>query len=207
MKKEDFKKELYSYFKNFTVLLMVSMPLALGISVTKSLTKIEEKRVIWFIDLGIYNLIALIIVSVVVYWFNSKKTKLNISIHYTKERLRELKINSKKNKRIIIEVNIDGNYKNLPEKIVIIFPKWIDTQAKKSKDLIFIDSENKFEIDLLEMINDTGKITEKRNFEIDLIGNEEVNNFVLIKPSIISSKKRLMTFIKKDGMKIELEGK
>ncbi|WP_068983848.1 hypothetical protein [Lysinibacillus xylanilyticus] len=207
MKKEDLKKELFSYFKNFTVLLLVSIPLSLGISVTKSITKIEDKRVIWFIDLGIYNLIALIIVSFVVYWFISKRTKLTISIHYTKERLRELKINSKKNKRIIFEVNIEGNYKDLPEKIIIVFPNWIDTQPKRSKDLIFNDSENKYEIDLLKMINDTGKITEKRNFEIDLIGNEDVNNFVLIKPTIISKKRRIMTFIIKDGIKIELEGK
>lgn len=207
MKKEDFNKELYSYLKNLTVLLLVSIPLSLGISVTKKITKIEDKRVIWFIDLGIYNFIALIIVSIVVYWFISKKTKLTISIHYTKEKLRELKINSKKNKSIIIEVNIDGNYESLPEKIIIIFPKWIDTQAKKSEDLIFKDSENKYEIDILKMFYDTGRITEKRNFEIDIIGNEEVNNFVSIKPTIISSKNRLMTVIKKDGMKIELEGK
>lgn len=207
MKKEDLNKELYSYLKNFTVLLLVSIPLSLGVSITKSITKIEDKRVIWFIDLGIYNFIALLIVSIVVYWFISKKTKVAISVHYTKERLRELKINSKKNKRIIIEVNIDGNYESLPEKIIIIFPKWIDTQAKSSEDLTFNDSENKYEIDILKMINDTGKITEKRNFEIDIIGNEEVNNFVLINPTIISSKRHIMTFIKKDGLKIDLEGK
>lgn len=206
MKKDEFKKELYTYIKNFIVLLLVSIPLSLSFSLTKLIFKIENEKVIWFIDLGIYNFIALLLVSYINYKIQSKRTNLVIKCYYSKEKFKKIILNCTENKSIFLEISIEGFIEKIPEKITLKFPDWVDAQTKRKNYLTIFDNENKYEVNLRELFNDTGKITQKRTIQFDLIGNETLNQSALIDPKISENKNRIMTSVKKEALDIELKG-
>jgi len=208
-KKEEIMKELKSYLKTFTILILSGIPLYYELSFVKSAFKIENERLIWLLDLGFYTLIFSILLSCVLYFYNINRTNIKVKLYYTEEKLSTVTLENKGNKSIILEISIKGNRSHIPDKIILNYPEWLDVQVKGSNYTTAMDSDNQYHFDLQKMVSKQKDTQMTKYIPIDILGVSEEKNDIKIIPELtkMDFNKRVSMSIKIKGLKISLKGK
>jgi hypothetical protein len=179
-RKKAVKKEIKSNIRSISILIISLVLINLDISIAKALDFTENDRIIWALDLGIYNGIVGIIFSIIGYFFKERKLYVEVSILNKKEDINELTINGKEPEKIYVKIHIKGKYKKLSTPIVIFFPHWIDFQTKPKPYLRVIEDENKCLIDLEYLISKKENIMLTESITFDVINNSDEKNEDLI---------------------------
>ncbi len=206
--KKDIEKEFRNYLKNLIVLIFTIIPLYFEISLAEKFINSQNDKLLWFMDLGIYNFIFSIIVSTIMYFYSSLKTTIDIKLFYTEDKLKNVKIKHNENKKIILEITAKGKRENIPAEIVLNYPDWLDMQIKGRPYLTSLDEHNQYVFNLKKMFNQQKEINQTKEIAIDLIGNgnaEEKNKIEII-PELIKGNRNPLRRIKFQGLKIEIKG-
>lgn len=208
-KKKELYKELINYFKNLTVLGIVSFLLNKDISLAKFLFKIDNARLAWFIDVGAYTSFFLALITIILYWYRMSKTDIRISMYYSEERMKKVKLKGDENKEIILEIIITGNNNKIPENLIVYYPDWLVFQIlKKDRNYISVDdTKNQYIFDLPLLVGSQKQLNLKRSFSIDIIADSEEKDSIEIVPEIDKIKKFSLVSTKISGIEIELKGK
>lgn len=208
-KKKEIFKELKSYGRNLMVLLIVSILTTNKISIANSLFKVTDSRIVWFIDVGVYTAIILGIISLIEYYYYSKKTLIEVLMYFGEDKLKSVKLKDEEIKRIYLEISVSGKRKKIPDSIVVSYPNWLVFQIdKQQKSYIQADdSKNRYVFNMKEMFSEQKHLLESFKIAIDVIANDSEKNSSEIKPEIITKDRNfLITSYKIEGIKIELRG-
>ncbi|WP_017379729.1 hypothetical protein [Paenisporosarcina sp. TG-14] len=207
-KKKEISKEIKGYIKNFSILFLSGIPLYYGLSIAKSIFNIENERLIWLIDLGFYNLIFSLIVAIILFLISIKRTNLEISLYYSEDKLSKVTLENDKKKTIHLGITVKGNRSNIPDRITLHYPDWLDLQLKGAEYITAEDSLNQYYFDLQKMFNQQKEIDLTKIIPIDITGYSDAMNKIKIIPELtkIEPKIRFFTSIKLQGLKINLKG-
>lgn len=179
-RKKEIKKQIGTNIRTISILIISLILINSNISIAKFLNFTKNDKIIWQLDLGIYNAILGIIFSIVYYFFKERKLYVEVSILNKKEDVNVLTINNGNPEQIKVNMHIKGKYKDLSAPIVIFFPHWLDVQTKSKPYLRFVEDENKCLIDLNYLISKKCNISLTESITFDIISNTDEKNEDLV---------------------------
>ncbi|MGJ9386102.1 hypothetical protein [Salipaludibacillus sp. CF4.18] len=197
-KKEEIKSEIKRNLRYIAILIIVIIFIYFDISITK-LLNFTDKKIIWTLDFGIYNILVSMFFSVVYYFYKGAKLHIKIDILNKKEDTNEITIGGNP-EEIYMQLNVEGKYKKFSSKIEIYFPHWIDVQTKPKPYLSFDEDKNTYLIDLESLILNKENISLTESITFDVLKNSDEKNI-----DLIESKLKLGLFTK--FFKVGLENK
>ncbi|MED4402074.1 hypothetical protein [Metabacillus fastidiosus] len=198
-KKQEIKSEIKRNLRTIAILIIVIALIYLDISITKLLNFTEDKKIIWTLDFGIYNILVSMLFSVVYYFYKGAKLQIKIDILNKKEDTNEITIRENP-EEIYVKLNVEGKYKKFSPKIEIFFPHWIDVQTKPKPYLSFDEDKNTCLIDLESLILNKENIALTESITFYVLKNTDEKN-----QDLIEAKLKLGLFTK--FFKVVLENK
>ncbi|WP_332633124.1 hypothetical protein [Halalkalibacter flavus] len=198
-KKEEIKSEIKRNLRTIAILIIVIILIYFDISITKLLNFTEDKKIIWTLDFGIYNILVSMLFSVVYYFYKGAKLQIKIDILNKKEDTSEITIRENP-EEIYVKLNVEGKHKKFSSKIEIFFPHWIDVQTKPKPYLSFDEDKNTYLIDLESLILNKENISLTESITFDVLKNTDEKN-----KDLIEAKLKLGLFTK--FFKVVLENK
>ncbi|UJA34298.1 hypothetical protein [Bacillus velezensis] len=206
-KRKQVKKEVLAALRNIFILIISIFFICTNLSIAKFFDFTDDPRIIWTVDIGIYNGILQIIFSIASYLINEKRLNIGVNIINKKEDSNELTIISDDSAdKICLKINIKGKWRKLSGDLNIFFPHWLDIQTKSVPFLKIIDSENKCIIDLNNLMSSTtGYCNLKRSITFDILRNSDENNEDFIQANLNMSifNKLFAIKFKNEGIKIK----
>lgn len=170
--KKEWRKEFVEQLKRLFILFFSLLLIYFGISITSIFKSIDNEKVIWTLDFGIYNIVFNIIWTHVNYKIQSKKLNIDMKIFDVKNKGNVININ-KSNGKVKIELKIVGKAKKKYPKISILFPSWVDIQLRE-RDYLEIDYENsRVIIDVGELVKHKNNLNFTESITMDLISSSD----------------------------------
>ncbi|MDR4888230.1 hypothetical protein RGU12_11775 [Fredinandcohnia sp. QZ13] len=197
--KKGIKSEIKRNLRTIAILIIVIILIYFDISITKLLNFTQDKKIIWTLDFGIYNILVSMLFSVIYYFYKGAKLHIKIDILNKKEDTNEITIRDNP-EEIYMKLNVEGKYKKFSSKIEIYFPHWIDVQTKPRPFLSFDEDNNTYLIDLESLILNKENISLTESITFDVLKNTDEKN-----KDLIEAKLKLGLFTK--FFKVALENK
>lgn len=206
-KRKHLNKEILAALRNISILIISILFIYKDLSIAKFFNFTDDPRLIWAVDIGVYNGILQIAFSIASYLINEKRLNISVFIINKKEDSNELTIRSDDSaEKICVKINIKGKCRKLSGDLNINFPYWLDIQTKSAPYLKIIDSENKCVIDLNNLMSSTAGYCElTRPITFDILRNSDENNEDLIQANLNMSNfyKLFVIKFKNEGIKIK----
>lgn len=117
--------------------------------ISNNIFKFSDPKVHITVSVGIYTAI----MNLFFLWVLSKRTTVSSKVKDRKDESDKIKIDEKPRK-IEIEVSVSGNTNNVDEKIIVVFPEWIDVSIKATPDIkVDENNPNIYSIELVNIVN------------------------------------------------------
>lgn len=200
-KKKEIKSEIKRNLRSLAILIIVMTLIYFDVSITKLLNFTEDKKIIWTLDFGIYNILVSMLFSVIYYFYKGAKLHIKIDILNKKEDTNEITIRGENPEEIYVKLNVEGKYKKFSSKIEIFFPHWIDVQTKPKPYLSFDEDKNTCLIDLESLILNKENISLTESITFDVLKNTDEKN-----EDLIEAKLKLGLFTKFSKVVLENKG-
>ncbi|WP_427127939.1 hypothetical protein ACQCPQ_31060 (plasmid) [Priestia megaterium] len=183
-KKDEIKSELKRNIRSIAILIIVILLIHFGVSITKIINFTQDKKIIWTLDFGIFNILVSMAFSIIYYFYKGAKLQLKIDILNKKEDTNEITLRERNPEQIYVKLNVEGRYRKLGSKVEIAFPYWIDVQVKPKHFLAFDEGKNICIIDLKRLISNKKNISLTESITFDVINNEYEKNEDLIEAKL-----------------------
>ncbi|MCT4796154.1 hypothetical protein [Exiguobacterium alkaliphilum] len=170
----DFKKEASTYLKNLAIVCLVAIMLWLGLRPSNFIT-IPDQRLSQFIDIGVATFFAQLTIMVFKYVYSIFIFNVEVSIVHEHDgnELSSVKLKNKKAREIKLKVKLSGNYKLMPDRLIIPEIKDVVLQMKKTRAVYSIDDNSGlYYIDLKELVTVQRSIEQSKEFPIDIMLDE-----------------------------------
>lgn len=182
-KKEEIKSEVKRNLRSIAILIIVIIFIHFDISIAKLVNFTEDKKIIWTLDFGIYNVLVSMLFSIVYYFYKGAKLQIRIDILNKKEDTNEITIRENP-EEIYVKLNVEGRYKKISSKVEIFFPHWIDVQTKPKPYLSFDEDKNICLIDLESLILNKENVFLTESITFDIINNSDEKNVDLVEAKL-----------------------
>lgn len=170
--KKELKKEVLEQIKRIIILVFSLILILKGFSVAGFFKGIENEKIKWALDFGVFNALIGILISIIIYSLNSKKITISVKITDLKNKGSSINLN-KSNGKIKVDLKIVGKSRKKYPKINIEFPSWVDIQLK-DKEHLKIDYENSnIEVDITSLIKNKKNLDIDEPITIDLISSSD----------------------------------
>lgn len=199
-RKETVKKEVINNAKVIFSLCITLILINYDISIANQFKSIEDEKIKWALDFGIYNAILGILFTYLLFKVNKNKLYINIEILSKSDGSNVIKLNENP-KKVYIKLKLTGAKPRKCNKIEIIFPHWVDFQIKPKNFIQTDENNNRCYIDIEYLINNRNEVYLTEEISIDLISNTVEGNEDIIQSNINRSffdKVRRINFTKKD---------
>lgn len=171
----DLKKEASTYFKNLAIVCLVAIMLWLGLKPSNFIT-IPDQKLSQFLDIGVATFFAQLIIMVLRYIYPILIFKVEVSIVYEHDgnELSSVTLKNEVAREIKLKVKLVGNYKLMPDRLVIPEIKDVILQMKKTRSVHSIDDgSGLYYIDLKELVTVQRLIEQSKEFPIDIMLEED----------------------------------
>lgn len=170
--KKEMRKEFVEQLKRLFILVFSLLLIYFGISITSIFKSIDNEKIIWTLDFGIYNILFNLIWTHMDYKIQSKKLNIDLKIFDVKNKGNVINLN-KGNEKIKIELKFFGKAKKKYPKISILFPGWVDIQLR-DRNYLEIDYENsRVIIDIAELVKYKNTLNFTESITMDLISSSD----------------------------------
>ncbi|MFP7236008.1 hypothetical protein [Bacillus altitudinis] len=196
--KITFIEDLKGYLKNLTVVLVTVLLLSNNISISEGILKITPGRLSWFLDIGIYTFITLLIISLLKLFYSQRLFKIECYFYFDKEyKNNEINLIPNKSEKIYLFISVRGDVKFLPTSIKISYSESLSLQTKSHPAILVDDENNTYTINLEKLFAQQDYIEEDNEISFDLIADDQIKRKV-IKPQINKNEKTGIYRLKKE---------
>jgi len=196
---ETFKEDLKGFLKNLIVVLVTVLLVSKNISVAQGIFKINEGRVSWFLDVGIYTFITLLIISFLKLVYNKNVFNIECYFYYDKDyKHKEINLKPNKPEKVYFFISVRGSVKFMPKSIKISYSENISLQMKRHSAIMVDDENNTYTINLEKLFMQEDFIDEDYEIPCDLQIADELFKRKVISPIIEKKEGSKVFHLKKE---------
>lgn len=168
----------------------------------------DNEKLIWMLDIALFNLIVSVCFSILIYFYISNRTEIFISIKSKSEDVNKISLEHQIHREIYIEIKIKGKSRLVNENVSVSFPRWVNAQTKPQDYIEFNNEINGFLIDLSKIAQSQKTIDVQDTVTILLITNtsDYKSSKVTIEKDPISIFKKLYFKVYSEGIEIINKG-
>lgn len=170
--KKELKKEVIEQIKRIIILILSLALILKGYSIAGFFKGIDNEKVKWTLDFGMFNILIGIVITAICYLINSRKMTILIKLTDLKNKSDSINLN-KSTGKVKIDLKITGNSKKNYPKINIEFPSWVDIQLKKKTYLEIDYANSNIEIDITSLVKNKKELDIDETITIDLISSSD----------------------------------
>ncbi len=185
-KKEAVKKEVINNIKVIFSLCITLLLINNNISIANLIKSIDNERIKWTLDFGIYNAILSSSFTWIIFKLNQKKLYIDLRIISKDDGSNIIKLDGNP-KEINIKLKLLGSKPKKFNKVEVIFPYWVDFQIKPKRFIQTDENNNRCYIDIEYLINNRKELNFTEEISIDLISNTDEKNEDIIQSTINSN--------------------